>query len=241
MKKQNHLSLIIPAYNEEKVIRQTLEKVLGFLSKKPYSWEVLVVDDGSVDRTSAIVEKFKNKNVRLINLTPNQGKGAALRAGFLSAKGKFIIYSDADLSVPLKNINVFLRELGKSDVVIGSRRVRGANILVHQNWMRENMGRFYTFLSRFVTRVDVSDFTCGFKGFTHKSSQKIFKKAIIDRWAYDSEILFLAKKFGYQIAEMPVEWKNREDTRVRLGKAVITSFADLLKIRINDISGRYNN
>ena len=184
-------SLIIPAYNEEKIIEVTLNSVLQFLEGKEYSWEVLVVDDGSQDMTSQIVEKYEKKGVQLIRLLKNRGKGAALRSGFLAAKGDYIIYTDADLSVSAMNIDKFLQILEKeSDVAIGSRRIKGAQIEVHQPWIRETMGRFFTFLSKIVLWMNLADFTCGFKGFKAEAAQKIFSHAVIDRWAYDSEILF---------------------------------------------------
>lgn len=243
MKNNIHLSLIIPAYNEGKIIQETLNRVFKFLSKKHFSWEVIVIDDGSADNTADLITDFadKNKRIRLVKLKKNRGKGAALRAGVEKAKGEYVIYSDADLSVPLRYLDELIKELKENDVVIGSRRVKGAKILAHQSWMRENMGRFYTFLSRVVTGVCVSDFTCGFKGFRGKTVKDIFKRALLGRWAYDSEILFLAKKLGYKIREVPVEWRNREDTRVVLGNAIITSFVDLFRIRINDLLGKYNS
>ncbi len=235
-----YLSLIIPVYNEEKIINHTLKEVLKYLSKKPFSWEVIVVDDGSNDLSSKIVEDFKKKKVKLVKQTPNQGKGAALRLGVEKSKGNFIIYSDADLSVPLENIAIFLSRLKKNDVVISSRRARGAKIVVHQPWLRENMGRVYSFLSQLVTGIWVSDFTCGFKGFEKKAAKDLFACGLLDRWAYDSEILFLAKKHGYKICEVPVAWTNRKETRVVLRRAVIASFIDLFKIRVNDLLSKYN-
>ena len=240
MLKSIKLSLIIPAYNEEKIIKATLDKVLNFLSKKRFGWEVVVVDDASSDTTSKIVENFNRRGVVLVELAENQGKGAAIRAGVKKSKGNYIIFSDADLSVPIKNIDQFLKKLEKTGVVVGSRRVKGAKILVHQHWLRETLGRGYTELTKLVTGVELSDFTCGFKGFTKRAADDIFGRTLIDRWAYDSEVLFLAKKLGYKIAELPVSWKNREETRVVLGIDVLTSFRDLLKTRINDILDRYD-
>ncbi len=234
------LSLIIPAYNEENIIRDTLEHVIEFLSEKRYGWEVIVVDDGSSDKTSEIIKPFRAQGVRLVKHDINMGKGAAIRTGVKKSKGKFIIFSDADLSVSIKNIDQFLTELKKSEVVIGSRRVLGAQIVIPQAAFRESLGRGYTQLTRLVTGVKLSDFTCGFKGFTRKAAQEIFRKTLIDRWAYDSEILFLAKKLGYKITELPISWKNREDTRVSLGDAIVTSFIDLLKVRVYNIIGRYD-
>ncbi len=236
-----YLSVVIPAYNEEKMIGGTLKKLVNYLKNKDYTWEIVVSDDGSFDNTSRIVKNFKGGSVRLVRLTINQGKGAALRRGVLEARGVYIIFMDADLSVPIANIDKFLVELEKGhDLVIASRRVRGAKIEVHQPIIRESMGRVFTLLTNLVTGVAISDFTCGFKGFTKSAAKTIFGVAKIDRWAYDAEIIFLAKKFGFKIKEMPIVWKNRSDTRVRLGSVVLETFRDLLKIRINDNSGQYN-
>lgn len=234
-----NLSLIIPTYNEEKVIGANLSKILSFLDNKPYISEVLVVDDGSHDQTPKIVETIKSTKVKLIRLDINQGKGAALKAGFMVANGKYQIFSDADLSVDIELIDPFLRELKKFDVVIASRRVEGSEIKVHQPFFRENMGRVFTLLTRLMTGSEVSDITCGFKGFTRAAAKNIFLKSVIFRWAYDAEIIFLAEKMRYKIYQYPVSWTNRKDTRVRLNKVVIESLVDLFKIRLFEIQGKY--
>ncbi len=241
MKKEFELSIVIPAYNEEKIIRNTLRKVLFYLENRNFSWEVLVVDDGSKDRTSEIVKKFAEKKVQYIRLKENRGKGAALKRGILKAKGEFIIFMDADLSVDLSNIEKFLNVLkGGEDVVIASRRVKGAEIKVHQPWYRENMGRIFTFLTRTFMGVKLTDFTCGFKGFSKVAAKKIFKNSLIPGWAYDAEIMFLAKKYGYKIVELPVNWVNRKDTRVKLKKVIFETSRDLFKIRLNNLFGFYD-
>lgn len=234
------LSIVIPAYNEEKIIGTTLDTITSYLSKKKFSWEIVVADDGSVDRTAEIVKKYSKKQVRLVKLTKNKGKGGALKEGVLSALGNFVIFMDADLSVPLENIDIFLTKLtGGDKVVIASRRIRGAKILVHQPWHREVMGKVFTLLTRSVTGVPLADFTCGFKGFSREAAQKIFTHSLIGRWAYDAEIMYLAQKYGYHITEVPIEWKNRGDTRVRLRRVVTETFRDLLTIRVNDLRGKY--
>jgi dolichyl-phosphate beta-glucosyltransferase len=239
MTNKTKLSLIIPAYNEEKIIKDTLEHVIEYLSEKKYEWEVIVVDDGSHDQTAKIANKFNKKKVDLVRYDINRGKGRALKEGIKKAKGDFIIFSDADLSVDISKIDEMLCALRNSDVVIGSRRIRGAKIVVHQPMLRELMGRGYTFLTKLVTGVSLADFTCGFKGFRKKAAKDIFSKTLINRWAYDSEILFLAKKFKYKLKEIPVEWRNREDTRVVLRNVVLESLKDLIAIRVNDLSGKY--
>jgi len=237
------LSIVLPAYNEEKIIENTLNEILRYLNNKKYSWEVVVADDGSKDKTSQIVKKFSDRGVRLVRLLKNKGKGGALREGMLKARGEYVIFMDADLSVPLENLDIFLKKLDAgSDVVIASRRIKGAVILVHQPFIREAMGRVFTLLTRFLTSVhEVVDFTCGFKGFSNIAAKKIFTNSQINRWAYDAEIIFLAKKYGFSINQSPITWKNREDSRVRLKSIVLETFRDLLKVRINDLQGKYEN
>ena len=238
MKTKVFLSIIIPAYNEGNIITTTLNTVKSFLDKKKYSWEVIVVDDGSTDKTAEKVTNFQD-GVKLLKLRNNQGKGAALKAGVLGSIGEHVFFTDADLSVPVDNIDTFLGELKNADVVIGSRRVEGATIEIHQPFLRENMGRVYTILSRLITGTNLSDFTCGFKGFREKAAKEIFNKSVIKRWAYDSEILFLANKYRFIIEEVPVSWRNRAESRVALGTDTITSFKDMLMIRIYDWLGKY--
>ncbi|CAN5303175.1 glycosyltransferase family 2 protein [soil metagenome] len=236
------LSLIIPVYNEELIITETLTKVVSFLKKKKYNWEIIIVDDGSKDKTVEIVNKLKIKNIIVESIKPNAGKGAAIRKGVEIANGQFIIFTDADLSVPIEFVDKFLTKLESGvDVVIGSRRIGGSKIIKHQDFMREHMGKVFTFLSRTVTQVYVSDFTCGFKGFELQAAKKIFSKSMVNRWVFDSEIMFLAHKFKYKIVEIPVEWVNREDSRINsLGIAGTESLIELFRIRLNDLAGKYD-
>lgn len=234
-----HLSLIIPAYNEGKVLKQNLLKVVSFLKARTYSWEIVVVDDGSRDNTYKISNSLSKLGIKAFKLIENQGKGGALKEGFDKAMGENIIFMDADLSVPLINIDIFLSQLKKHDVVIGSRRVKGSKIVVHQPFIRENMGKVFTKLTQFITSTNLADYTCGFKGFKKNAGKKIFAHSLVKRWSYDAEIMFLAHKYGYKIEQVPVEWFNRVDSRVRLGDAVFTSFLDLIKIRVNDFMGKY--
>jgi len=236
------LSVLIPAYNEELIIRKSLEEVVNFLKGKKYNWEIIVIDDGSSDKTPIIVEGFGLENLKLEKLSINTGKGGAIRRGVEMADGEFIIFTDVDLSVPIEYVDKFLLKLEKgSPIVIGSRRVMGSKIIRHQGWLRENMGRVFTFLSRFATGTNISDFTCGFKGFRTEVAKKIFSKSIINRWVFDSEVIFLAKKFKFRIVEIPVEWINRKDSRVTsLGSAGLNSLVELLKIKFNDIAGKYD-
>ncbi len=237
--KTPHLSVVIPAFNEEVIIKKNLKEVLLYLSKKKYSSEVLVVDDGSGDKTESIVGKIMS--VKLVRHGHNLGKGAAVRTGMLSAAGKFVVFMDADLSVPLNYLDDIVEALDKFDVAIASRRVRGAVIKKHQPFIRETMGRVFTKITQVVMASDVADFTCGLKGFRREAARKVFGKSIINRWAYDSEIIFLAQKFGFSIKQVPIVWINRQDSRVRVGRAAAESLLDLVKIRVFDILGKYEN
>ena len=235
------LSVVIPAYNEEKIIKKNLRKIMTYLDKKKYTWQIVAVDDGSRDKTSKQVKKIKTKRIKLITFEKNQGKGAALKKGFEEATGEYIIFMDSDLSVPLNHIDNLLGYFQKGyEVVIGSRRVEGSKIEVHQPIMRESMGRVFTYLTRKIAGVNLRDFTCWFKGFTREAGKRIFGLSRVKRWSYDAEILFLANKFGYQIKEVPVSWKNRPESRVVLGVDTFTSFRDLLVVRLNYILGKYN-
>ena len=233
------LSVVVPAYNEGILLKENLLKIVLYLRSKKYTWEIVVVDDGSGDDTFKVAKSLANSGIKVFRLEQNQGKGGALKEGFDKASGDYIIFMDADLSVPLKNIDIFLRELKKYDVVIGSRRVKGSKIVIHQPILRESMGKVFTLLTKYTTGTNLADYTCGFKGFENSAGKKIFSHSLVKRWSYDAEIMFLANKFGYKINQIPVEWFNRVDSRVRLSDAVTTSFLDLIKIRIYDLLGKY--
>lgn len=235
------LSLLVPVFNEEKIIEENLKIIIDFLKSQKYSWEIVLVDDGSRDKTVNIIKNFLDSKIRLVKLTKNSGKGAALRAGVMASNGKYIIFTDADLSVPITYTNEILDSLKSgNDVAIGSRRVKGASIEIHQPFFRELAGRFHTLLAQIFTGTRLSDYTCGFKGFETVSAKNIFARSQVDRWSYDDEILFLAHKFGLKISEVPVIWTNRFESRVSMGSAMITSFLDLFKIRLNDLKRKYD-
>ena len=235
------LSLIIPCYNERKLLKKVLEEVIAYLKKQQYSWEIIIVDDGSSDNTADIATGFKNRGVRLIKLSPNQGKGAALKKGFLNAKGKYVVFTDADLSVSITQLEQMIKKLQLGyPMVVGSRRIANSKIVVHQPLIREKMGKVFSLITKRIMGVSILDFTCGFKGFQNQAGYNIFKRSLINRWAYDAEIVFLAKKLKYKIGQIPVSWIDRRESRVRLGSAIYTSFFDLFRIRFNDILRKYD-
>lgn len=234
-----HLSLVIPAYNEEEIIGRNLETVINYLKKKKYSWEIVLVSDGSTDKTVEIARKFKGVNV--YSLPQNMGKGAALRKGVLSSNGEYVVFTDADLSVPIEYLDDILESLKNYDLAIASRRTKGARIVKHQPFIRENLGKMFTKMTQILLQSNVKDFTCGFKGFRSEAGKKVFAKGVLNRWAYDAEIIFLAQKYKYSVKEVPIIWENRVETRVRVGNAIIESFFDLFRIKINNIRGVYEN
>jgi dolichyl-phosphate beta-glucosyltransferase len=225
-----HLSLIIPIFNEKNRLAKGLRTVVKFLDKQEFSWEIIVVDDGSTDHATNAFP-FR-PNVFLLRTHTNFGKGHAIKLGIEAARGQYIFFTDIDLSVPLTFTSLFLSQLTKHDIVIGSRRLRTSKITQAQSSLRQSLGHGFTKLSNLVLGLNHTDHTCGFKAFRHKVAQKLFKKLRTNRWAFDSEILFLAHKYHYSVKEIPVTWKNDPHTKVRLMTDVINSFLALVRIRL---------
>lgn len=234
------LSIIVPVYNEEKRLTRGITKILRFIDEQTFRIELIVVSDGSTDATVKLLKKLNHPGFRLISYEKNQGKGYAVREGIKNARGDFQLFMDVDLSTPIEEFQKFLPHVKTFDVVIGSRRAKDSVILVHQPILREWMGSAFTFLSSVLLGVKISDFTCGFKCFSKKAAEKLFSLQCLNGWGFDSEIIFLAQKRGFVIKEVPVTWSNDSLTRVILVKDVFLSFIDLIKIRVNDLAGRYN-
>jgi len=245
-KSPTYLSIIIPAYNEEARILPTLEKVEAFKMSQPYATEVIVVDDCSTDRTSSVIRTFISgkSGYTVITHRVNTGKGGAIRDGMVAATGKFRLFSDADLSVPIEEVNSLLKYIKGSnsgyDIVIGSRRVNGARIEIRQPFFREFAGRIFSVLVRVVTLPRFLDTQCGFKLFTAEAGLKVFPLQTIQGFGFDVELLFIARKvFNFRILEAPVRWSDSPATKVRLLKDSLNMFADLLRIRLNSLKGKY--
>ena len=237
-----YLSLIIPAFNEEKRIGDSLERIINFLKSQSYSWEVIVVDDGSQDRTEEVVRhRFENHCSGWIHKQPaNLGKGEAVKQGMLLGQGKYLFFSDSDLSVPIETLSTFLCQLeNQFDVAIGTRQRAGANIEVRQTRLRECLGKGYRKLTNWILGLQISDFTCGFKGFRREAARDLFSRQRLKKWSFDSEILFLANARNYRLAEIPVRWKNDYASKVRLWKDAMGSFVELLMIRFHHFWGAY--
>jgi dolichyl-phosphate beta-glucosyltransferase len=239
---KRYLSLIIPTYNEAARIGKSLDKILRFLDSQPYTFEVIIVDDGSRDRTVELIKEYfgGRPNLRLHLQPANLGKGKAVQQGMLLGNGDYLFFSDADLSVPIEMLPIFLTHLeNQADLAIGTRQKAGAVIEIHQSYHRELMGKIYTALSNWILGVGFTDFTCGFKGFRREVARDLFSRQRLGNWSFDAEILYLAQHKGYCIAEIPVRWRNDNATKVRLRKDVLTSFLGLFQIRLYDFQGKY--
>lgn len=235
------LSIVIPAFNEEKRLPPTIARMLAWTRAQDFACEFVVVDDGSADGTAAAAAKaLEGVEHRVLAHPVNRGKGAGLRTGMTAARGEFVLMTDADLSTPIEEVARFL-DLHATGVpvVIGTRKTAGARVLKHQSPLRENMGRVFTLLSNVLVCPGVTDFTCGFKCFRADASREIFSRLEERGWAYDAEVLYLARRLGYQVREVPVSWTNDESTRVRLVRDAVGSFMGLLRIRGRALAGRY--
>jgi len=244
MTSETYLSVIIPAYNEARRLPKTLTEIDKYLRKQSYDYEILVVNDGSRDKIAEVVRCLTPgvKHLRLIDNKENKGKGAVVRQGMLEAKGEFRLFTDADNSTSIDQLEKMWPEFEKgSDIVIGSRDVKGAVLNPPQPWLRNViLGEGFRLLRKIIVGLwELGDTQCGFKCFTKKAAENIFPKCKIDRFAFDPEILVIAKKLGYKIKEIPVYWKNDPESKVKF-KSMIKMLIDLFKIRWNLIKHKYD-
>ncbi len=234
------LSIIVPIYNESERIHN-LSTLSAFFQDHSFTSELVIVDDGSTDETLKRIEGLSlAPNAKLISYNQNRGKGYAIKTGMLAATGDVRLFTDVDLSTPLREFNKFLPHIDKNHIVMGSRKIEGAQVLQHQAKVRETLGKGFTFISNLILHLTVSDFTCGFKCFSKRSAEQIFQKLTIDRWGFDAEILYIAKKKTFSVKEIPVVWINDPHTKVKFPHDLIRSFLDLIQIRLNDLRGLYD-
>lgn len=237
---QPFLSIVIPAHNEEKRLPPSLVKIDQFLQTQPYSAEVLVIENGSIDRTLEIAKEIAQRMPALRVLSEQQrGKGLAVRRGMLEARGQYRFICDADLSMPIEQVNRFLPpQLPDPAVAIGSREVRGA-VRYGEPAYRHLIGRVFNTIVRLMALPGLQDTQCGFKCFRAGVAEDVFKRQTLTGMSFDVEVLFIARQRGYTIHEVPIDWYFDPDSRVRLVQDSLRMFSDLLTIRRNKREGRY--
>ena len=235
-----YLSFIIPAFNEERRIYSTLEATIEYLSKQSFSWEILVMDDGSTDKTASLVRTFSSsdKRVKLINL-PHKGKGVAVQQGMLQAMGAYRFFADADLSMPIDQFDRFYpRLIGDFDIAIASREISGARRLKEPK-LRYIMGRAFNLITRLFALKGIPDTQCGFKLFRGEIADRLFSVQRTQGFSFDIEILFLAQKSGLNIIQIPIDWYYNGDSKVQRFRDAFLMIKDILIIRFNYFLGKY--
>ncbi len=235
------LSIIIPAHNEQSRLPRTLEQVAAFLREQKYEAEVLVVENASSDRTAEVAEAFakEHKVLRLMR-TPERGKGLAVRLGMLAAQGEYRFMCDADLSMPIEEVNRFIPPaLSDFDVAIGSREVKGA-VRYNEPVRRHLGGRLINLAIRFLILPQFQDTQCGFKCFRGAIVDELFSRQTMDGWSFDIELLFLAERLGYKVVEIPVDWYYRSESKVSALRDAVRMINDIFLIRRQARAGRYD-
>lgn len=237
------LSIVIPAYNEGARIESALDRVLTCVAERGWNAEVLIVDDGSSDNTAVIVRRWMetHPNLQLIHNEGNRGKGYSVRNGLLQAAGQIVMFTDADLSSPIEEAERLFDALNAgADVAIGSRWLDKQKQTIHQPLYRRFFGRCFNWVTRKVIGLPFKDTQCGFKAFKREAAQTIFRLQTIERWGFDPEILFIARKLKYKIVEVPVTWGHDERSRISYLKDGMKMLQEMAEIRGNSLRGRYD-
>jgi len=237
------LSIIIPCYNEQRRLDKNLKIKLDYLKKQKYSWELILVNDGSTDKTQKIIKNFININkkyhIKSICIKPNNGKGNAVKEGMLNASGDFRLFTDLDNSTPLSELEKLLNYKNNFDVIIASRYLKESKITEKQSFIRRVISRGGNLYIKLLLGLNFQDTQCGFKLFSKSSVQNIFPKCLIKRWGFDLEVLSLAQKYNYKIKEVPIFWSDAGDSKLRPVKAALQVFSEAIKIKINLITNKY--
>ncbi|MGA2589837.1 MAG: dolichyl-phosphate beta-glucosyltransferase [Bryobacteraceae bacterium] len=237
------ISIIIPAYNEEKRLPAALRQVIEYLRRGGWPFaEILVVDDGSTDGTVQVAERMRAEypDLRVLRNPGNRGKGYAVRHGMLECRGEWALFTDADLSAPIEELAKLWQaaEQAGVSVAVGSRALDRRLIGVHQSWFRENAGRLFNLSMRLITGLPFRDTQCGFKLFEAGAAREIFRRQLLDGFGFDVEVLFIARRLGYRGVEVPVRWNDVQGTKVSTLRG-LAAFLDPLRVRWNQIRGRY--
>lgn len=240
---QPFLSVVIPAYNESERIGKSLEKIRQYLGSKDFPSELVIVDDGSVDRTPEVLREAAASfpTMRLLRNEPNQGKGYSVRRGVLEARGEFVLFTDADLSAPIEEADKLLAaiESQPADVAIGSRALDRQLVGIHQPWFREYAGRGFNLLVRLFTGLRIRDTQCGLKLFRRATTRRAFELQRCAGFGFDPELLFLIERLGGRLVEVPVRWYDDPATKVRFLRDSSTMFFDLVRLRWRAWTGQY--
>jgi glycosyltransferase involved in cell wall biosynthesis len=235
------LSIVIPSFNEELRLPVTLAEISAYIRASKRETEVIVVDDGSTDRTADVANSFRSEiqRLRVIANKKNRGKGYSVRHGMLEARGRIVLFTDADLSAPIDEADKLLAALADHDVAIGSRALNRSLISVHQSAFREYAGIIFNFIVRAILRLPFVDTQCGFKAFCRERCRVIFQQQRIERFGFDPELLYLARRHGLSAVEIPVRWAHSPATKVSMWRDSIQMFLDVFIIRWNALKGRY--
>ena len=235
-------SIIVPAYNEELRLGRTLEQITAYIAQERWRAEVIVVNDGSTDATAQLTREFARRNsvVRLIENPGNRGKGFAVRNGMLNAHGDILLFTDADLSAPITEAPKLLAAIASgADVAFGSRWLDPSLQTHRQTRLRQVLGRGYNLLMRVILGLNFKDTQCGFKAFTSRAARLIFPAQRIERWGFDPELLFLARRYGLTAKEVPVRWGHDRGTRIHPFSDGFQMFTEMLSIRWSNLRGDY--
>ena len=235
------LSIIVPSFNEELRLPASLDHIAEYVAASRRSTEVLVVDDGSTDRTAEVAAAYADRiaNLRVLKNGENRGKGYSVRHGMLEAKGEVVLFTDADLSAPIEEADKLLAAMEQYDVAIGSRAMDRSLIKVHESAFREFAGIVFNRIVRTVLWLPFVDTQCGFKAFRRERCRILFEQQRIERFGFDPELLFLARRHGLQAVEIPVRWSHSPATKINMMRDSIQMFVDVFTIRWNAMLGRY--
>jgi len=239
------ISVVLPCFNEASNIQKNIEEIFRYLERHHQNFEIIAVNDGSTDGTLAQLKKIKSANpqipLRVIEKKVNTGKGAAVKTGIFHSRGDIIMFMDADQAIPIQELAKFLAAVeAGNDLAIASRFVAKIKILKPVLWYRSLMEKVFRLLRMIIiNNYDIQDTQCGFKVFTRAAAQKIFPLVRIKGWSFDVEVIFLAKKKGLKIKELPITLQNPQESHIRIVRDSVNMFLDLIRIRLNNWQGRY--
>lgn len=236
------ISVVIPAYNEEERLIPTLKSVVSYLRSRNRKFEVLVVDDGSTDKTAVIAQELAAslQEIKVLQYGQNRGKGYAVRYGVQHSIGEYVLFNDADGSSPIEGIELLFDAIKNgAQIAIGSRAMNDSNTTISTVWYRRAIGRVFNLLANILVIPGIKDTQCGFKMFTKKAANYVFSRQRAERFSFDVELLFIGRKGGLKITEVPINWVNIPGSKVRFGLDPLQMFFDMLRFRWNDICNRY--